>query len=132
MFDRWARLNQRIVSKMMNILNKCFDTLANAALANFFTLLSPTRNLVAGEGLSKHGHEWSIAGKEDGVCWLGRFTPTSRHIQPDQSFPCTRHTSDETNEFVPVCSRLVNQFFNASRSDEEVFVACVKAGDGFN
>ena len=56
-FDWWARINQRIITKVVNVLNEGFDTLANFCLPNFFALFLSASYFVTGESFVKHSDQ---------------------------------------------------------------------------
>jgi hypothetical protein len=111
---RWsARMVQGIVAKVMNVLNESFNALTNFPLPHSIAKTPLTCNLVTGKCFTEHSDKRTVSRQKDRMCRLVYFSTPSGNVKPNQSFSCSRDTGDKANDFAPLRSRFVHQFFNA-------------------
>src|SRR5437588_3209630 len=101
MLDRWTGLYQRVIPKVVNVLDERFNTLTNFSFPHLLAQFLSPRDFITRQRFPKHSDERSVAGKKNSVCWFILFASRGK-IQTDQRLSCAGHASNEANAFASV------------------------------
>jgi hypothetical protein len=125
-------VHKRFIAKVMNILDESLDAFPNLILAYLLAVSSPARDLVPRESFTENCNQRSVARKEYCTGCLVRLMTLSRDIQTDKRLASSGNACYKANDFVPMFSRLLDQFFDATRSSAQILSASVKSCDRFD
>ena len=113
MFGGRAGVDQCLVAKVVNVLDERFDALANFALPYSNAKILLTCDLITGQRLTEHCDERAVPRKKHSVCRLVCVPASSCNIQPNEGFASSWNTGNKANEFTPLSSCLIDEFFDA-------------------
>ena len=130
--NRRSFVNQRLVAKVMNILDEGFDAVGHFSFSDFLALSFAAAHFIARQRFTQNRHQRPVAGQKDCMRWLVTFTTARGNVQTNQCLSSTGNTRYKTNDFAARYPRIVHQFFDSPGSNAQITCTSIVAGNRFD
>src|SRR5262245_57503642 len=89
--------DQRVIPKVMNVLDEGLDAFGNFTLPHSNTLIFLPCNFVTGQGFAKHSNQWTVPGKKYSMSRLIHVAGSSGKVESNECLTGSRHPRNKTN-----------------------------------
>src|SRR4051812_30793810 len=116
----WTRIDQAIVTKVVDVLNEHLHLAHHSALLRRLSSLSLLTYFVSRKSFTKNVDQRPISREKNAIQFAAFIDVLGRDVQSDQRLACSGDAGDKADRLTPMLSRRANNLRNRLRSLRQV------------